>query len=559
MEINIPRNLMGSAGDDVGGAMMNFGTGVSRAGAALGAILDNIQANVDYNDSVAVTGEWEVESDAFADEFTQRDDGSDLNKAKTEYLAGQQKITDRYLAKVKEKNWRVSAYTKKYVATRGIDRLRSVNRALMSNFVKRSIKTDEDQAQISIGNALRQDGDTLENVTAAIEDSRTKIMARAGIYGEENAEDVFKGAIAKSLHDNFALALEDSRTAKNVVVMMKDPANQEKILNYVPPNKRVAFLSILKTAGKEVSLSDGMSIGTEIFKNDTTGSLEAMTDQVREREVDTETTKAAVQQIKELYSMRHTDEQKRAQDAADTANKILNPIALKRNGINYVSDLTPEQWAALERDNPQYAKQLQDNMRRELDYKIRQNTKEAREARQEKRLIQAENEEKIMLGDNFRTRDLRSDLATGNISAAQFNRLTGIQDKMNPLKIESVKAALAKVNTGGALSAALRGLDKNDEATWKLKYSELIKTFAENNIDDPNFDQKLNDFMEKYVLSDMVTYFMKSRGEERTQKYETAKEAAGHLRKKYTQEDLEYTARQYGITVEEVKRRLGVQ
>ena len=73
-----------------------------------------------------------------------------------------------------------------------------------------------------------------------------------------------------------------------------------------------------------------------------------------------------------------------------------------------------------------------------------------------------------MLSDDFRTRDLKSDYATGKISTLQFNRLRKLQESMDPMKSNSVKSALSRINTGGALAAALGGLEKNEEAQYNL-------------------------------------------------------------------------------------------
>jgi hypothetical protein len=398
--------------------------------------------------------------------------------------------------------------------------------------IKHSTKVDADQAQLSLDGALSMGGDLYQNIQAAIDDNEVKINAR-GVYGA-NAPDVFKGAISAALGHALHNGLADPQKAPTVIKMMQDPAVKEKLLGYLTPEGKGAVLSALKSSYGEVALNDGMALGTEIFKADTSGSIESMTDRVRssvkERGFSAETERAAVTQIKELYSERRTDEAKRASDAKDRVNAILNPIALKRNGINRVSDLSPSQWSELERDNPEYAKQLQDNMRRELDYQIHQGRQDAAIYRQERVIEQSENEQLLLLSDDFRKHDLKSELATGKISTVQYNRLTKLQESMDPIKRESVKAALSKVNTGGGLAAALGGLNKNEESLWKLKYSDVIKAFAENNIDDPNFDTKLTEFVEKYIFSDMTTSFFALDSTDRISKYTTALKEADPLR-----------------------------
>lgn len=533
MEINIPRNLAGvEAQGGPAGAMMQIGESISRAGNAVGGFLDNIQKNYDYNAFTEIEKEFEPKLQEHFLTTTAKDDGSNP-KAFEEYQKGREKILDEAHNKASKINQRVGDFTKKHFAVRSVQYDHDAQRAFYGNMIKKSVTVDNEQAMLSLDAALGRDGNPFENVSAAIEENKVKIFAREGLYGA-NTQTVFNGAISQALLYSIDNALKDPAKSRKVIEMMKDPAQKEKILGVLTPKGKGKMLSILEVMSKEVSLETGMSLGTAIFKEDKTGSLEAMTDAVRAKGLDVETTKAAVTQIKELYSERRTDEVKRAKDAVDTVNAILNPIALKRRGINRVSDLTPTQWAELTRDNPEYAKQLQDNMRREADYEIRLQKQDAIAARQERALEQSENEQTILLDDDFRSRDLKSDYATGKISTLQFNRLRKLQESMDPMKSNSVKSALSRINTGGALAAALGGLEKNEEAQWKMKYSELVKAFAENNIDDPNFDTKLTDFMEKHVFSEManswfVPDFMEL-GANRIDKYEQAKQAADPMR-----------------------------
>lgn len=524
MDIVIPGILATGSGP----AIAEVGEQIGRAGQSYASYLDNIQKNYDYNSAVEFDNELEPKLQEHFLSFTQKDNGSNP-KAFEEFTTSQNKIIEEVTTRAGKVNDRVSSYVKNSARVRAMAYGKSAQQAFATNMVKHSIKVDGDQAQLSLDSALTRDGNPFENVSAAIEENKVKIFAREGLYGA-NTQTVFDGAISQALLYSVDNALKDPAKSRKVIEMMKDPVQKEKLLGVLTPEGKNKMLSILEVMSKEVSLETGMSIGTAIFKNDKTGSLESMTDAVRSQNLDVETTKAAVTQIKELYSERRTDDIKRAKDAVDKVNAILNPIALKRNGINRVSDLTPDQWAELEKDNPEYAKQLQDSMRRELDYEIRQRKQDDVVARQERLVTQSENEQNILLDDNFRTHDLKSELATGKISTLQYNRLRKMQDSMDPLKRDSVKAALSRVTTGGGLAAALGGLEKNEEANWKLKYSELIKAFAENNIDDPSFDTKLADFMEKHVFSDMATSWFSTDTTDRIDKYNTALKAADPMR-----------------------------
>lgn len=282
-----------------------------------------------------------------------------------------------------------------------------------------------------------------------------------------------------------------------------------------------------KIIAPAVTLRTGMDAGVEIFKADKTGSIESMTDAVRAKKLDAETEKVAIGQVKELYNERKVDEEKIQKDAIKEVNEILVPIALGRNGLNKQSDLTRAQWTRLMDTNPEYAAKLQDNMRKELDYQTRQNKAEATTHLRDKRLQQADNESLIMISDDFATRDLKSDLSKGNISPAQYRSLLGMQAKLDPMKRDSVKTALSKVDTG--IGAAIGVKNKAVQNTWKLKYGDLVKAFAYKNADDPNFDTKLSEFVEKQVLSKMVTSWFSGDEVDRAEKYNKAKGISGEL------------------------------
>ncbi len=507
---------------------MQVGESISQTGKAAGDLLDNIQASYDYNSSVNLLNEGEPELEAFHLESVQKDNGTNPN-AFEEYQTGRQKIIDSITTKAGNVNGRVASHVKRALQVRSLQYDQKARQAFYGNMIKKSVETDTIETQRSIDSAISRGGNLFENIQGAIEENKVKIFSRQGIYGD-NTQTVFDGAMSKGILFALDVGLKDPEKSRGIIEMMKDPKAKEAIMGYLTPDGQSHVQGLLKAAHTEVTLENGMMLGTEIFKADTTGSLESMTDAVMATGADVDTKKAAVSQIKDWYSMRRTDEAKREKDAKDKALAILTPIALKRNGLNRPSDLSPAQWAELERENPVFANQLQDKMRQEQDYEIRQRKQDNVLARQERAIEQAENEQGLLLSDDFRTHDLKSDMALGKISTLQYNRLVKLQESMDPVKRESVKAALSKVNTGGGLAAALGGLEKHEEAMWKLKYSEVIKAFAQNNIDDPNFDAKLEAFMEKRIFSEMATSWLATDATDRTEKYNTALKDADPLR-----------------------------
>ncbi|MFA5706673.1 MAG: hypothetical protein WDA41_10000 [Candidatus Neomarinimicrobiota bacterium] len=280
-------------------------------------------------------------------------------------------------------------------------------------------------------------------------------------------------------------------------------------------------------------------------------------------------------QAQNIASSLNALDKAQSQSAIDEVNQTLVPLALQRNGLNKQSDLTPAQWIKLNKVAPEYSAKLQDAIRRERDYQERANRAEARDRRAELREIerdkkqrQTDNETTLMLSSDFVDKNLDEELATGNIGKTEYNRLKTLQKQMDPINRDSVKEALKQINTGTALKKAVKESDASQLAIWRMKYGELIKTWAVNNANDPNFDVKLTEFMESHVLSPLVTDLFMSRSEEQKQKYFNARAAAGPGRQTnqpvqnkqtYTQADLEFTAKKHNMTVDQVKQKLGIK
>lgn len=323
-----------------------------------------------------------------------------------------------------------------------------------------------------------------------------------------------------------------------------------------------ATKAIMEREKKTAEIRDGINIGVSVFKQDTTGSIEKMTDAVRAQKLSPESEKVAIGQIKELYNERKIDDENKKKAVFDDAYNVLTQSALAGGGrLNRLSDLPPSKWAELMAIDPKTTMQIQDKISAEQRQQANINKAEARAYLQEQRLRQAENESEIIISDDFNTRNLKEDLAIGKISPVQYRKLAAMQEKLDPVKRFSVKAALSKVTSGTAINKAL-GVKGNEAAIWKLKYGDLIKSWAYKNADDPNFDDNLNKYVEKYVLSDMVESWFASDESDRLEKYKKAKEVVGEIPKKInapTQEDLEYTAKKHGLTVDQVKKKLGIK
>ena len=335
-----------------------------------------------------------------------------------------------------------------------------------------------------------------------------------------------------------------------------------KLLTIDPSKAKEAYQSYLNnktlTADDAVELDKvitpaevthrGINIGRDIFKSNTDGNLETMINLVKDQKLDPKTEGFAIAEVTSSYKIREEAIKQQADNAKKKVNDILVEKALSRggDGINYISDLTAQDWAVLQRDNPEYASALQDKIRREAQeieradraLKIEQRKMtlaeraDKRYEDQEKKNSQTERESELLIVDDINKVDLKEELATGRINATGYRRLSKIQETANPLNNEAVKYVLRKIDSGSSLAKAIKVKDKNAEASWKMKYREAVLAFTYNNAGAPDFDAKLTEFADKYIFSDLVTDIFKTRDAEREQKYKKAIEAAGGIPQK---------------------------
>ncbi len=271
----------------------------------------------------------------------------------------------------------------------------------------------------------------------------------------------------------------------------------------------------------------GLDIGTDVFKGNPNASVMEMTDKIRAMKLDVEVEKVAVGQVKELKVEQKADEQMKENDALDKISTYLLGKTKATKGYIMPSHLSGPAWEEFKAASPKKALEMQDAAERNIRTLSIQNKQDKMAALQLKKMQEDENADNILKDDNFRTRDIRRDYVTGKIGISQFKTLTEIQDKMDPLKHDAVKAALNKINTGKGLVKALNLENENEIAVWKLKYTDLVKQFAVKNAGEADFDKKLNEFMEKSVLSDMVTSWFSLDETDRQRKFQEAQKAAG--------------------------------
>ena len=292
-----------------------------------------------------------------------------------------------------------------------------------------------------------------------------------------------------------------------------------------------------KIVAPSVEIQTGRDIGRDIFRNDKSGSLETMENLVKDKKLAPKVEDAAISEIKSSWNTRKIDEVKEIKDT--NSSMIVNLSKKAVNGINQERDLTPAQWALWIKTDAHTAAAFQDKIRKENAEIARMDAQQRIEAEKVKRQIQTENENAILLlpENDFLNIDMQKEMGLGNISREGGSKLTTMQTAKDPLKNEAVKRALTTVNQGMAIADTMKitGAKANEIAAWKGKYSNLVIAFAYNNFDKPDFETKLQEFMDEQIMEDMVTYFFSSREAERKVKYKQAQEVAGELPQKAKQ------------------------
>lgn len=284
-------------------------------------------------------------------------------------------------------------------------------------------------------------------------------------------------------------------------------------------------------------IQTGRNIGRDIFRSDTSGSLETMENIAKDKKLNPKEEDAAISEIRNSWNTRKIDEVRQIKDANSSMIAELSKKAVK--GINQERDLTPAQWALWIKTDAPTAAAFQDKIRKENAEIARMDTQQRIEAEREIRRVQLENENTILLlpDNELFNIDAAREQGLGNISREGKNNIEKVQNAKDPLKNEAVRRALTLVNQGSAIADALKitGTNANEIAAWKEKYGNLVIAFAYNNFDKPDFETKLQDFMDKQIMKDMVTEMFSYRETERTKKYEAAKQTAGEMPQKAKQ------------------------
>jgi len=501
------------------------GAGISSLGKGIGDVADvfaKIEKQKEGNKLIEIGSKINNDILAFETKFKQENKG--INASESQFRAGEftKTLYDKYATKDS------SEYSKNAIKKHISAHDYSLKSKLASYEAGESKNYATDVRKLDFESSLKlaQSGD----VSTAIINYEKTLKSQ-----KDN------GSISATDYDIETIEAKSAMYSAHITELLNtDPKSAKDVFNVVKQDLTAKTQAALEAKIKPAVIRrTGVDIGTDIFKNDKSGSLETMIDNVKGKKLDAETEHIAIAEIKDMWNVKKTDEAKIKTDAIKEVNDILVPIALKRNGINKQGDLTDAQWSKLINDNAEYAAKLQDSMRKDADYIIRQNKadkredmKAVREAMFYKKIEQSENESLILLNPDFATYDLASALALSKIDNTQYLKLKKLQEAAEPLKNDAVKSALQKVNQGSALAGALNVDDKNAEAIWKQKYGDLVKAYAYNNWGKPDFEKGLSEFLENQVFNKMVSSWFKKDTTDRDLKFQKAKEIAGELPEK---------------------------
>lgn len=236
---------------------------------------------------------------------------------------------------------------------------------------------------------------------------------------------------------------------------------------------------------------------------------------------------AAESKLREDRVVKDHEEKERREAARKDFHADILKKTEKRNGLMVPSDFRGPAWEKLKETDPEYANKRLDEVRKDMQSQASQSRSDRALSLQIKRMEQDQFATDIMGSADFQTRDLKRDVVMGKLRLEDLSKLERVQNDMDPIKRASVKDALSKVGTGAALAKALSGVPANEEAAWKVKYANLIRTFALNHAQDPDFDVKMGQFVENNILRKMTESLWSLDATDRQKKWQQDKEAAG--------------------------------
>ena len=243
MDLRIPGNLNGNAGDSVGGEMAATGATVGR----IGEVFDTIQANFDYNDASALKYQSDLEKQDYHVKFWQGEDGSDPESMKR-YNEGLGKIDQNYIDRAYKVNNRVGGYVQKDAAAVSANLTQEAHKVYYNKFLNKSIETDKNETDRATKRAIMTGEFGLE-----LQNNMVRLESRRPIYGD-NVDGVITDANAYMAENFIRGRLANQTTAAEFLKRVQDnPEYKQNLYQHLPATKIDEMEKLMKE-GKDKSL-----------------------------------------------------------------------------------------------------------------------------------------------------------------------------------------------------------------------------------------------------------------------------------------------------------------
>jgi hypothetical protein len=466
---------------DSGNALMNVGSAglVGNAIAESGAVLGRaIELHRQKNDNELIEAGSKVNDEILTFERQEKEQyqGKDAAGSQARITAFAASLQEKYKLSFEDSNFKLKSHILSHTDALK-NRLASFEAAEIqkSSNIARSMDLDS-----SIGLAMSGSVDiAMANYTRTL---KTQLDNRSLSKDEYEIE---KKHGSSAIYASYLEGL-----------MVTDPASANKVFDAIKGDLTKEVRAKLEGRVKaEYVNKTALDIATDVFKSDSTGSVEAMTDKIDTMKLPIAVRDEAVKRLEHMFVKRHNDSKVAADKAEDEAAQA------------YASG-RPINWRSLSDASPKYAVMLKDKIERDAKQDLAMIRAEQREkkaiavaerqaAADEKRAIKDEenrikNEQSSNFNDLLLTdpRELtperiRNEFATGAIDRKAFEYF---QKKYDPEKNEVVVGAIKQIRSAGVIQKSLKlgKSDTNDVKIWEAKYSDLVRTFAKNHINEPD-------------------------------------------------------------------------
>lgn len=571
MDLRIPGNLSGNAGDSVGGEMAATGVTVGR----IGEIFDTIQANFDYNDASALKYQSDLEKQDYHVKFWLGEDGSDPESMKR-YNEGLGKIDQNYIDRAYKVNNRVGGYVQKDAAAVSANLTQEAHKVYYNKFLNKSIETDKNETDRATKRAIMTGEFGLE-----LQNNMVRLESRRPIYGD-NVDGVIADANAYMAENFIRGRLANQTTAAEFLKRVQDnPEYKQNLYQHLPSNKIDDMEKLLKESNDKVvgtaAFQDTLNVASQlpevtegkVSQLDAAEKLWADPETIKKYGISDDVWREGFLNFNVAINVRDKQDEKLASQNALGLEDKFNAHTLKYDDVKTA-------FAGLQ--NPVLKLKSIDFWDNKLDNLVRQDRAEKREMRtqarweeQQTRALQTDNANVLMADpEMLKNADLGKLLATGQISGTHFKTLSAMKDKLDPLKSEQAKRAI-KMLSDARTSGLFNPSDKLDNEKKWSDYSDILHRYIQNHPDDDPAQFVKEQIFEPAAvgmvghLLDIVSPGQPGTDTAKKNKLESLNIMAGDkkkgnvVKKTYSQADLEYTARKYNITVEEVKKRLGFE